>query len=232
MKRNQLRIALGAVVSIACWPTVASAQDLMGLDKSALRGEVDRRYSEALAATNDQGVVAADDNRFMWASQAKAQCGIAIGFLKSGIKDPVSVGKCEDAYNRMQQRAPVQAPAPVYAPQPAVACNRGPAIAFFEWDRADLTSDQAASLDSLATTYPGCGGAPVSITGYTDRSGSDRYNLALSQRRAAAVRDYLVSRGVPMSAMTTQGFGESNPRVPTADGVRELQNRRVEITVN
>ena len=67
------------------------------------------------------------------------------------------------------------------------------------------------------------------IAGYADRSGSPGYNQGLSDRRATNVRGYMTSHGVSDSAITTQGFGESNNRVPTADGVRELQNRRVEI---
>ena len=68
------------------------------------------------------------------------------------------------------------------------------------------------------------------LAGYTDRSGSDRYNMGLSTRRNTSVRDYLTSRGIPGERISSQAFGEANNRVPTADGVRELQNRRVEIT--
>jgi outer membrane protein OmpA-like peptidoglycan-associated protein len=67
------------------------------------------------------------------------------------------------------------------------------------------------------------------ITGHSDRSGSDRYNTSLSQRRAAKVRAYLAGRGIPDRVMTTVALGESRPRVETADGDREPQNRRVEI---
>jgi OOP family OmpA-OmpF porin len=70
----------------------------------------------------------------------------------------------------------------------------------------------------------------VMIAGYADRSGSPGYNQGLSERRATNVRGYMTSHGVDDGSITTQGFGENNNRVPTADGVRELQNRRVEIT--
>ena len=66
--------------------------------------------------------------------------------------------------------------------------------------------------------------------GHADRSGSAQYNIGLSERRNASTRAYLTARGIPDGNITSQGFGESQPRVPTADGVRELQNRRVEIT--
>ncbi|HMO67683.1 MAG TPA: OmpA family protein, partial [Novosphingobium sp.] len=87
-----------------------------------------------------------------------------------------------------------------------------------------------SDLDSAVSAYSNCNRVPVMIAGYTDRSGSTRYNQGLSERRATAVRGYMVSRGVSDGSITSQGFGESNNRVPTADGVRELQNRRVEIT--
>jgi outer membrane protein OmpA-like peptidoglycan-associated protein len=69
----------------------------------------------------------------------------------------------------------------------------------------------------------------IEVNGYTDRSGSDQYNQGLSVRRANAVAAELLRRGVPRNEIATRGFGESNPLVPTADGVREPQNRRVEI---
>jgi outer membrane protein OmpA-like peptidoglycan-associated protein len=68
------------------------------------------------------------------------------------------------------------------------------------------------------------------LAGHADRSGSAQYNVGLSQRRADAVRSYMTARGVPDTRISTEAFGETMPRVPTADGVRELQNRRVEIT--
>ncbi|HWL48054.1 MAG TPA: OmpA family protein, partial [Sphingomonadaceae bacterium] len=74
------------------------------------------------------------------------------------------------------------------------------------------------------------GQASVMLAGHADRSGAASYNVGLSQRRADAVRSYLAGKGIPDSAMSTEAFGESRPLVETADGVREPQNRRVEIT--
>jgi outer membrane protein OmpA-like peptidoglycan-associated protein len=68
------------------------------------------------------------------------------------------------------------------------------------------------------------------LAGHADKSGSAQYNVGLSQRRADAVRSYLEGRGVPGGAIASEAFGESRPLVETADGVREPQNRRVEIT--
>lgn len=243
MNRNQIGRVLAIAGVAACWPTAAMAQSdatttadqLMALDRGSLKGELTTRYDAGLAAATDSAVVGADDKRFLWASQAKAQCGIALGYLKSGTKDPVSIGKCNEAYGRLQgtvAAAPIAAVAPPPPPPPPpVACNKGPFIVFFDWNSSDITPEAATILDSMASTYAGCGSAGVSLAGYADRSGTDRYNLGLSERRAQAVRQYLATRAVPDAAMTAKGFGETNPRVPTADGVRELQNRRVEVTV-
>ncbi|HYE27006.1 MAG TPA: OmpA family protein, partial [Allosphingosinicella sp.] len=112
----------------------------------------------------------------------------------------------------------------------AQQCVIGPFIVFFDWDRSDITPQAAAILDNAAAAYQQTGSAQVVLAGHADRSGSDQYNVGLSQRRAANVRAYLAGRGIPDGVMTTEAFGESRPLVNTADGVREPQNRRVEIT--
>lgn len=124
--------------------------------------------------------------------------------------------------------APPAPPAPT--PPPQAVCETGPYIVFFNWDSAEITSDAAQILDSAASAYANCGNASVMLAGYTDTSGTVQYNLGLAARRNASVRDYLTSRGIGSGQINSQAFGEANPRVPTADGVRELQNRRVEIT--
>ncbi len=129
--------------------------------------------------------------------------------------------------------APVAEPAPPPAPAPAPeakVCTPGPYIVFFDWNKSDVTPEAASILDNAISNYADCSNTKVVIAGYTDRSGSASYNVGLSQRRADTVRSYMGGKGIPDAAMQAQGFGESNPRVPTADGVRELQNRRVEIT--
>ncbi len=101
---------------------------------------------------------------------------------------------------------------------------------FFEWNASVVTPEAASILDNAITSYRDCGNAQVMLAGYTDTSGTPKYNLGLSQRRADAVKAYMAGRGIPEGVVTTQAFGETNLRVQTADGVRELQNRRVEIT--
>ncbi len=101
-------------------------------------------------------------------------------------------------------------------------------LVFFDWSKADLT-DRARQIIGEAASSRGAGVTRIEVNGFTDRSGPADYNMGLSQRRANAVATELVRRGVPRNEIVTRGFGEENNLVPTADGVREPQNRRVEI---
>ena len=130
------------------------------------------------------------------------------------------------AFNAAPPPPPVVAPAPAAAPAPARTF-----LVFFDFDRADLTDRARAIIAEAAQNASRVGTTRIEIAGHADRSGTPQYNQALSERRAAAVAAELERRGVARSAMTVQAFGESRPLVPTADGVREPQNRRVEIVL-
>jgi len=126
---------------------------------------------------------------------------------------------------------PVWTPTPTPTPvAPIVTCTPGPYIVFFDWDKSDITPEAAGILDNAISNYQNCGNASVMLAGHADRSGSASYNVGLSQRRADSVKGYMTARGIPGGVIGTEAFGESQPRVATADGVRELQNRRVEVT--
>jgi OmpA-OmpF porin, OOP family len=128
---------------------------------------------------------------------------------------------------------PMAAPAPPPPPLPPCpppAVTPGPFLVFFDWDKSNITAEAAAILDRAAEQYAATGQTRVALAGHADKSGKDDYNVALSQRRADAVKAYLAGKGVPADAMGTEAFGEGRPLVDTADGVREPQNRRVEIS--
>ncbi|HEV2300582.1 MAG TPA: OmpA family protein [Stellaceae bacterium] len=119
--------------------------------------------------------------------------------------------------------APAAAPAPPPPPPQQVY------LVFFDWDKYTITREGMQIVQKAAAAWKS--GAPVQIhvTGYTDTSGSPGYNQRLSERRANAVASALVRLGVPRSEMVIRGRGENDLRVPTPPGVREPQNRRVEI---
>jgi OOP family OmpA-OmpF porin len=114
-------------------------------------------------------------------------------------------------------------------PPPPVASTSF--MVFFDWDRSNLSAQALNTIKQAANAYKTKGSARLTATGHTDKSGPEGYNMALSLRRANAVKDALVREGVPATAITVVGRGETQPLVPTADGVREPQNRRVEIVL-
>lgn len=100
---------------------------------------------------------------------------------------------------------------------------------FFDWGKSEISRDASATLDEIASEYRD--GMRIKLVGNTDRSGSARSNLRSSRERAESVRDYLAGKGIPRSAMSVSAAGEGAPIIATADGVREVQNRRVEIRI-
>jgi len=121
------------------------------------------------------------------------------------------------------------APAPNAAPAPAPARSY---LVFFDWDKADLTDRARAIIREAADNSSHVQYTRIDVNGYTDTSGTPQYNQGLSVRRAQTVAGELVRDGVPQASITAQGFGDSRLLVSTGPGVREPQNRRVEIVIH
>jgi OOP family OmpA-OmpF porin len=120
---------------------------------------------------------------------------------------------------------------PAPPPPPPMAQSVPSYMVFFDWDRSNLSQQALNTIKQAADAFKATGKARITATGHADRSGPEDYNMALSLRRANAVKDALVRDGVPPMAISVIGKGETQPLVPTADGVREPQNRRVEIVL-
>lgn len=119
-------------------------------------------------------------------------------------------------------------PPPPAAPPPPPVKNF---LVFFDFDKSTLTPRALDIVKEAANTAKSGQNARVTCTGHTDTAGPPNYNMALSLRRANTVKNALVKEGVPATSITVVGRGETALLVPTKDGVREPQNRRVEIVV-
>lgn len=112
------------------------------------------------------------------------------------------------------------------------------ADALFEFDKATLTPDAEVTLDALVPLLAKAGKKPLTIEGHTDSKGADDYNQTLSEKRAAAVKDWLVAHGAAPATTTTKGWGERRPVAPNSrpdgadDPAGRQKNRRVEVVMN
>ena len=212
--------------------TAPQGTDLMGLDDRDLRDALEMRYEGALAATLDPAIVNATDARFHWASEAKAQCAIAIGFTKNDLRDEDSIRKCDAAYDRLMAPppAPPLPPPPPVPVRPAI-CDQAVSTVFFDFDSRAAPQSTAQTAQFLHSNTQTCGWNGFDIVGHTDRAGSDAYNDTLSLARARSVADIMVAQGIPETMITVAGRGEHDLAVQTVDGERNPQNRRVVITV-
>jgi len=99
----------------------------------------------------------------------------------------------------------------------------------FDFDKSDIKPQYRETLSRIAGVLMTVRGYSIYVYGYTDDIGTQEYNLKLSERRAQAVRDYLVQAGLDPKIITTKGYGESDPRVPGDSPEARAKNRRVEI---
>ena len=151
------------------------------------------------------------------------------------------IDRCRDEFFGALERldsimaaAPSAAPAPAAEPAPQAAAAPPPVrpqayILFFDLNSEAISAEAVAVIDEALAAARAAGYTEFSVTGHTDRAGPADYNLALSLRRADAVRAAMVARGAEPDGIFVAGRGEAEPAMPTADGVRDQANRRVEI---
>jgi OOP family OmpA-OmpF porin len=140
---------------------------------------------------------------------------------------PDHIAACRDQFFAALAELETAAPAPA---QPAAVAPET-YVVYFDFDKSNIKPEAAQILDRAIADAKAGGTPSISVTGHADRSGSEDYNLGLSLRRADAVREYLIKGGVTAEQITVSGRGEAEPAVPTADGVKEPRNRRVEVIV-
>jgi iron complex outermembrane receptor protein len=124
-----------------------------------------------------------------------------------------------------------EAPPAPYTPPPAAAVAPAPKsyLVFFDFNKSDLTSQATQIVDQAASNAGPAKVTRLTVTGHTDTVGSDAYNMRLSRRRAESVAARLEKDGIPSSEIEIVAKGKRDLLVPTADGVKEPQNRRVQI---
>ena len=129
--------------------------------------------------------------------------------------------------------APAARPAPAPAPAPAPVASKVTyaADAFFDFDKAVLKPEGKAKLDDLAGKVSGIALEVVIAVGHTDSTGAAGYNQALSNKRAEAVKAYLVSKGIESNRIYTEGKGLTQPVADNSTSEGRAKNRRVEVEV-
>ena len=127
--------------------------------------------------------------------------------------------------------APAAAPAPVVVPAPVASKVTYAADAFFDFDKAVVKPEGKAKLDDLASKVSGIALEVVIAVGHTDSTGAAGYNQKLSNRRAEAVKAYLVSKGIESNRIYTEGKGLTQPVADNATREGRAKNRRVEVEV-
>lgn len=132
---------------------------------------------------------------------------------------------CDGALVAAKSTKPAEVPAAV-AQKVTYAAD-----AFFNFDKATLKPQGRATLDKFVNDIRGVRIETIISTGHTDSTGPAAYNQRLSLRRANAVKNYLVMKGVPANMIVVEGRGETQPKVSNATREGRAQNRRVEIEV-
>lgn len=124
---------------------------------------------------------------------------------------------------------PAPAPAAYVAPVPMPPQKLVLDGVNFDFDKATLRQEDIAIIDKDVTGLDKWGNVNIEVAGHTDSRGSDKYNMKLSQRRAEAVRNYLISKGIAADRLTAKGYGESQPVADNATDEGRFKNRRVEL---
>jgi OmpA-OmpF porin, OOP family len=181
-----------------------------------------------LAMTADYRFFGVGSRKYDATAQATATSPATFGSAKLGndFNHAIVIGL---RYN-FGQPPPPPPPAPAPAAVPASAPARS-YLVFFDWDKATLSDRAREVIKNAADSSTKVQYTRIEVNGYTDTSGTKQYNQGLSIRRAKTVQGELVRDGVPENAITIQGFGDTSLLVPTGPGVREPQNRRVEIVI-
>jgi outer membrane protein OmpA-like peptidoglycan-associated protein len=183
------------------------------------------------------------------AGKKKAMSAISFEDFKKRIRKNAKKGMYKNLTPPKKAVKPdtmiVKKPLPVVAPAPAIVAEptvgEQPVLKadslitlgdlLFETNSSKLKGEHFEALDSLAKFLQRHPTLDVEVTGHTDSTGTERHNVALSTRRAAAVADYLVDHGANFDRISYEGFGSSRPIASNATERGRGRNRRVEVRI-
>lgn len=158
------------------------------------------------------------------AAEAKARADAEAARLRAEAEARARAAEAEAA--RLRAEAEARARAAVDAARAAFAT-----AIYFDYDRSDLRDDSRALLDAKLPLLRANPNVRIRIAGHADERGSDEYNIALSQRRAASAKRYLVDQGIPADRIDVVGFGEERPAAMGSNEDAWARNRRDEFEI-
>lgn len=220
--RKGLRAASGEVVppeELSAWDIPADRQAELAAARQRLVTDLDGGARDAKPALAAKAQVSFD----CWVEEQD----IALGRWVDG-QDDLHQARMDACKNAMLMALDEIEKKQTAAAQPSVVSPANYTV-YFDFDKSTITPNGQQVIDQVLSEAKTMNAQSVSVTGHTDLAGTADYNMALSLRRADAVRSALIVGGVQADRITVAGRGMSEPAVPTAPGVREAKNRRVEI---
>lgn len=154
--------------------------------------------------------------------------GAVIGGVVGGVAGGVIGNKMDKQAREIEEALPN---AEVERVGEGIKLTLGENSVNFEFAKAALTSTAKSNLDKLVPVFNSYADTDIKIYGYTDSKGSDEYNLKLSQQRADAVKNYLVTKGLQNTRFEVLGMGEAEPIANNETDAGRAQNRRVEFAI-
>ena len=180
----------------------------------------------AIVAVPSQALAQAQPNGYVQSSGGTVKSGFGLCWRTGYWTPQMATAECDPD---LVGKAPAAKPGT--PPAPTVGKVSLKADTLFDFDKSVVKPEGKKVLDGLATQAKGMNLEVIIAVGHTDSVGTDAYNQRLSERRAAAVKAYLVSQGIPAAKIVTRGYGESRPIAYNTTEEGRAKNRRVEIEV-
>ncbi len=160
---------------------------------------------------------------------------IAATFLLAACTTPEEAATTADTTTTSATTSTTTAPTAIAGPTPGsqedLVVNVGDRV-FYDFDRSDLRPEARTTVEALAVWMNSYPAATIAVEGHADERGTREYNLALADRRANSVRDYLVALGIGNNRLSTISYGKERPAVLGSNEESWAQNRRGVFVVN